>query len=286
MRLLRLLPALLALGLGGQAVAPPGLHPVALLSPGAGPGPGSALVLGAWEGGRWRDTASIRTRFPAQATWRVQALGSAATTVRGTRRLDWGGVPCEATGFLELPNVAPTRAYRLATSPALNTRPRPVEALPTTSATYRNIVRDELLRLGVKNPVVNLTAVIRADLDGNGTREVILAASHFREKGAAPHIPPPRAGAGDYSLLLLRWAHSGQARTTVLGASVFTRDERSPDDWQMPTLSDLAGVADLNGDGRMELVVAGTYYEGAGASVLEWMPAGGLRERLSAGCGV
>ncbi|MFC6801347.1 hypothetical protein ACFQDE_06025 [Deinococcus caeni] len=42
----------------------------------------------------------------------------------------------------------------------------------------------------------------------------------------------------------------------------------------MATQYRLAGVADLNGDGRMELVLHDAYYEGADFTVSEWTPAG------------
>ena len=54
---------------------------------------------------------------------------------------------------------------------------------------------------------------------------------------------------------------------------------------QVPSRFGLAGVADLNADGRMELVVQDAYYEGEGAAVLEWSPGAGVKERLNEGCG-
>jgi hypothetical protein len=44
-------------------------------------------------------------------------------------------------------------------------------------------------------------------------------------------------------------------------------------------------MADLNGDGWMEVVVDTTHYEGFGVTVYELQPEGTLGEVLSRGCG-
>lgn len=280
------LVSLLALSMSGRAAAPAGLLPIVLLDPNSSTDqPYSNMVLGAWEGGQWRQSKPITSRIPAKSQWRVQGLNGTTSLVTANQGATLGDGPCDEVGFLTFPKLPPSRGYRLATSPALNTRPRPVDVLPTSNTTYRQVIRDELLRRGVKNPVVNITSITRTDLDGNGTQEVMVAASHYKEPGAMPHIPPAHAGAGDYSLLLLRSVQSGKVKTEVIGESVFVRDEKSADDWQMPSLFDLAGIADLNGDGRMEIVATEAYYEGSGAAVYEWSAADGLQERLNAGCG-
>lgn len=284
---LLLTAALLGSGFLAWAAAPAGLHPVVLLTPesDAAVKVTSGLLLGAFENGKWLTGKAIAGRLPKTLSWRVQALNGQSQVVSSTQAVTIGEAPCENTGFLDIPAATPFLNYRLATSPALNTRPRPVDVLPVNSAPYRNIVRAELVRRGLPNPVVNITSIARADLDGDGKQEVILAASSYGAEGTSPLTPPPHAGRGDYSLLLLRWVRNNQAQTTVLGQSVFTRDEKDDTEWQMPTLYDLGGIADLNGDGRMELIVTDAYYEGSGAAVLEWTPAGGLKERLNEGCG-
>ena len=133
-----------------------------------------------------------------------------------------------------------------------------------------------MARRGLLSPVLNINSVTRTDLDGNGTLEVIIEASHFRLQTSGNFAPPPRAEAGDYSLLLLRWVRNGQVQTTVLYQNVFTktptRAQLEAGGGQVPSRYGLAGVADA-------------YYEGEGAAVLEWSPAGGAKERLNQGCG-
>ena len=194
-----------------------------------------------------------------------------------------GDVPCPETVFLDFPAPAGTSGTLLVTLPALNVRPRPVESLPTQNAVYR-----ELVRRGLKSPTVTLDSVTFTDLDGDGTAEVIVEASHFLSQSSGQFAPPPRAEAGAYSLLL-HWVRNGKPQTTVFSQNVFTRTPTQAQldggGGQVPSRLGLAGVADLNADGRMELVVQDACYEGEGATVLEWSPGAGVKERLNESCG-
>lgn len=306
-----MVPCLCLLPPGSLAAAPQGPSPVALIMSGSDSrGRATALLLGAWQAGRWQAPAAALPLLKVSQPWRMQSLGQSGKAGQpgaagqpgraGQTLLRTGGAalprgePCPETVFLDfiLPaaSVAASPSdFLLVTAPGLNVRPRPVEVLPTQSAVYRESVRAELVRRGLPSPVLSVNSVTRADLDGDGTLEVIIEASHFRLQDTGNFTPPPSAEAGDYSLLLLRWVKNGQVQTTVLYQDVYTRTptqaELDAGGGQVPSRYGLAGVADLNNDGRMELVVADAYYEGEGAAVLEWSPTIGAKERLSQGCG-
>ncbi len=303
---LRLMVACLCLSAPGTlAAAPQTPSPVALITSGPDSrGHATALLLGAWQSGGWQTPAAALPLLKGSQPWRMQSLGRPGKAGQppkpGQTLLRTGGAalptdqPCPETVFLDfiLPaafTASSAADFLLVTAPGLNVRPRPAEALPTQSAVYRESVRAELTRRGLQTPVLNINSVTRADLDGDGTLEVIIEASHFRLQASGNFAPPPRAEAGDYSLLLLRWVKNGQVQTTVLYQNVFTKTptqaQLEAGGGQVPSHYGLAGVADLNGDGRMELVVADAYYEGEGAAVLEWSPESGAKERLNQGCG-
>ncbi|WP_189010778.1 hypothetical protein [Deinococcus malanensis] len=177
--------------------------------------------------------------------------------------------------------------FRLLVPGTVKGHPRPVVSVPTNNPTYREIVRAELTRRGLTGAKVNVLGVTRTDLDGNGTQEVILEAAHFA--GRQGLDPPPVGMPGDYSLLLLRQVMNGRVVTTVLGEHLAPRtpwDPGSDQPMPMATLYRLAGIADLNGDGRMEVVTFGAYYEGYALDVNEWRSGSGLKSRLQGGCGV
>ncbi|GAA5436502.1 hypothetical protein M8445_08620 [Deinococcus aquaticus] len=277
--LFRSLPMALAL-VTAQAAAPAGLHPTLAVMPGEP----TAYLLGSWQGGRWLSAPQTRARLQGTESYRRLAPGVTPTQLRAGGIATSLGAPCEDTFEVPVPSLP--RGLAVLTPAALNAQPRPVTELPTRNATYERIVRDELIRRGVVAPQVTLTRLTRTDLDGNGTQEVIIEARRFR--GASGDFPPPTGQPGDYSLLLLRHVTAGRAVTTVLGAHVAPRTPWNPessDPMPMATQYRLVGVADLNGDGRMELVLHDAYYEGAGFTVQEWTPAGLRPTPLDSGCG-
>ncbi|WP_412026882.1 FG-GAP repeat domain-containing protein [Deinococcus yunweiensis] len=249
------------------------------------PGTSAPYLLGAWQAGTWRPAdAALAAQVGAGTYTRRTLIGT--TTRVSVAVPESMGVPCEDTFQAALRPDREAQRFEVYTTAAA-TPPRPVTALPLTSAVYREVIRTHLLRRGVTASTVRLTALLRADLDGDGTQEVIVEASAFRERSG--NFPPPTGQPGDYSVLLLRHVAAGKAVTTVLGEYIAPATPWNPDSTEpMPlaTLYRVAGLADLNGDGRLELLTYGAYYEGDAFAAHEWTPGGGLTLRLETGCGV
>ena len=92
---------------------------------------------------------------------------------------------------------------------------------------------------------------------------------------------PPNAGAGDYSLVFLRKEVEGKVVTSIITGEFYP----VPKKFNAPSAYLIIGVLDLNGDGILEVVLSGRYYEG------DWVDAyrvDGVRttKLLSMGCGV
>ena len=144
-------------------------------------------------------------------------------------------------------------------SPTWNVMPRQPRAINADDTTYTKIVRNILISKGIKNPEVNITQGYKIDLDGDGTDEVVIAANRF-ENGVTPS-----ASAGDYSFLLIRKIVNGKVQNIMFGEEYYPKAKESA----IPSDSHISAIADLNGDGIMELVLYGGYYEGSGSSVVE-----------------
>lgn len=267
--------------------APVAFHPVLVQLPAeTGTGSPGPELLGAWTAGAWLDAPRTASRLRGGEVYRPLLPSGPGAPVRGGQAAPFGD-PCDVAFRVKVTPAAAPTTFRLFTSGNLNAWPRRVVSLPTTNAAYREIVRGELVKRGLRSPRVRLLGLTRADLDGNGSQEVIVEAASFA--GRTGLFPPPVGQAGDYSLMLLRQVVNGRVVTTVLGEHVAPRTPWDPgSDVPMPmaTLFRLAGVADLNGDGRMEIVSFGSYYEGYALDVSEWTPGGGLKTRLEGGCGV
>jgi hypothetical protein len=92
--------------------------------------------------------------------------------------------------------------------------------------------------------------------------------------------PSPSAEAGDYSIVFLRKVLSGTVETRVLAADVYSRAA----EFVAPAEYKIKGVLDLNGDGTMEVVVYGRYYEGHWSTVYQ-VKGTQVEEVLTCGCG-
>jgi hypothetical protein len=120
--------------------------------------------------------------------------------------------------------------------------------------------------------------VVRADLDGDGTDEVIVVVERLSDPQGL------LATDGDYSVAFVRQLVNGDVHTAVLSRSIASI---TPGATRYILVARVAAVADLNGDGRMELALQQVYYEGSGTQVFEVQPGTGrLVDILGGGCGV
>jgi hypothetical protein len=68
---------------------------------------------------------------------------------------------------------------------------------------------------------------------------------------------------GSYSVVLLRRVVAGKVQTQLVAGEIYPRGGTA----NAPNLYDIAAVLDLNGDGRLEVVMHPLYYEG-GATII------------------
>jgi hypothetical protein len=112
---------------------------------------------------------------------------------------------------------------------------------------YEKVVTDFLKSKGIPNAVARISQAFRGDLDGDRQDEVILVANHFN-----PRVSP-LGSFGDHSFVLLR-KMVGQAVQNILidGDLDFKSFPAGG-----PLLRDITAIVDLDGDGRMEIVIHG-----------------------------
>ena len=122
-----------------------------------------------------------------------------------------------------------------------------------------DIYREEASRLakelGGASVMPVLSSVVRADLDGDGTDEVLVAASYI-DYVRPPQVPGP-AKLGSFSIAYVRHVVGNTVTSKVLSA-VVAKD--SP--VTVPSLV-IEGAADINGDGVMEVFGSGLLWEAA-----------------------
>lgn len=150
--------------------------------------------------------------------------------------------------------------------------PRKVKTLGTTSAPHLAALGNFLTSKGITT-APHLNAAWSVDLDGDGTQEVLLegASEGFNEEKTANPAP------GDYSVVLLRSVSKSGVKTSVLYAG-FKHDMGLD-------FAQIRSIVDLDGDGRMEIVLSHDYYEGQAAALFTYRK-GKLTKVAEVGAGV
>ena len=140
-----------------------------------------------------------------------------------------------------------------------NVTPHLAQEIPTDNSTYINTLTDWLIGKGFPNPVVDISQILRVDLEGDGTDEVLISASHFVEPTG--HSVEP----GDYSLVLMRKVVGDSVETIPILEDDYHQEVVT----QFPLTYTGAFTADLNGDGVLEIVVGVERWESSGIMAFE-----------------
>ena len=149
----------------------------------------------------------------------------------------------------------------------------------TDNGTYSDLARPLLAARGLEVETPVIKQVVRFDMDGNGENEVLVVAEDIADSGSL------FAQKGDYSLVFMRVVAEGEVQTAILGESIV--DEVQEGTTPFILSHSIAAVADLSGDGKMEMVIHEVYYEGSGWVVWEYVNDDlGPMFQIGSGCGV
>ena len=162
-----------------------------------------------------------------------------------------------------------------------NALPRKPRVMDTTQQVYVEAVRDFLKTKGIEEPKVKIDNIIRVDLDGDGEDEVLISATNYSEKEEGA---PMRSPAGSYSMVLLRRVVSGKVETQLVEGEFYPKAYNDDERFNAPNAYKVIAVLDLDGDGKMEVVVASNYYEGEATTIYRCEPKK-VQALLSVACG-
>lgn len=233
-------------------------------------------VLGWWEGAgwvQWRPGIEVPLRGGEQyVTLTISTKGPAVGTVPQPATGEGCGVGAELPPVVRLTG----EDGAVDNHPIGVTGPRvDVSAgreLPTTSAEYRALAGEALRSIGVDAPEPRLAQVVRANLRGDGSDEVLLVAER---------VSPGAGAVGDYSVLILRELVGDKVQTQVLHQSMATGADEAGE--ARVSVARVAAFVDINGDKSVEVVVTYQLGESVATSVID-MSEPRARKVLSAGC--
>lgn len=232
-------------------------------------------ALGWWDGSDWVDAQS-EGELPVFGgeTYQIAVLGLEATTTGGSQTQICEpvlniGVELDNSDVLgDWPGP-----YGVAISAPWDLTPHLVDQFED-DGTYAAFASALLAERGLNVPDPIIKQLIRADLEGDGTNEVLVVAEDLAG-GFLPQV-------GDYSIAFMRKVIEGEVATAIIGDSVIT----DAGEGAFVIGFSIGAVADLNGDSRMEIVSNAAYFEGIGVEVWEYVDDDiGLFKYLEVGCG-
>ncbi|HEY0322473.1 MAG TPA: hypothetical protein VGC66_16075 [Pyrinomonadaceae bacterium] len=219
---------------------------------------GGGCVMGGMRDGKWLKAEEMAPLMQGGERYSVYDLTRRVGARTGEKPAS-EGQPCSDTMYVK--NMSPKEGDKglIAVGGDWNALPRVPKVESTRSPAYRAAVAELLRRNGIRRPQVKIVKVLRVDLDGDGTEEVLINATRAKRwaSGSIANDSDP----GDYSVVLLRKVVKGKVKTIVLDGEYHPKS-RNAETEGPPNEYAITAVLDLNGDGRMEVIVEGGYYEG------------------------
>lgn len=176
---------------------------------------------------------------------------------------------------VELPQTAVSTGYNaVAVTADWPLQPREVRQVGLEVPEYAEIGAAFFPELGDTASTGTVVQAVRVDLDGNGVEEVLVT---FERQEAGDF-----GGEGDFSSVYVRYPSADGSVVDELLASYVSME---PVDFPTPGRFTLAAVADLNGDGVMEVMVRDRFWEAGGMQVFS-LADGRLARVGAGGCGI
>jgi hypothetical protein len=163
-----------------------------------------------------------------------------------------------------------------------NPIPRKPVLVSSDSTIYKLSVSELLKSKGLAKSSTKISQMFKVDLDNDGIEETLISATNLK-KGISG-----RAEVGDYSFVAVRKLVNGRVKTTVLSGDFIKKSPKYKDEnsvFNYANEQKISAIADLNGDGRMEILVFGKYYHGEWVNVFEATNNGFVEiKQLAVGC--
>lgn len=255
------------LGLGASLSAAD-LHPIVEVKTG--------YFFGAASDSKWIKAAPASKALEEKIEYRVYGLTEQLGQTTSHRPAAAAEDVCPDNFSVEL-NPRPEKGA-IALAANWNALPRIPRVGDVTQEVYLKAVGDFLRQRGIRDPKVKITRIVHVDLDGDGEDEALISATNFLSEDEEVMLHSPAAGS--YSIVLLRRVVAGKVQTQLIAGEIHRKAEPTT-----ANVYEISAVLDLNGDGKLEVVVHSEYYEGGATTIYQCEPSK-IKALLEVACGV
>ena len=247
------------------------LHPIVEIQ--------SGYLFGATADGKWLKADETAKALSGGTTYQVYGLTEPLGESKGGKPKPSEEDVCSDVLTVSL-SPKPEKGV-IALAAPWNALPRKPRIADRTQQVYVDAVRDFLKTKGIEQPKVKIDNVLRVDLDGDGEDEVLISATNYFSKDDSV---PMRSPAGSYSMVLLRRVVSEKIETQLVEGEFHPKAYTKTPEFDAPNVYKVIAVPDLDGDGKMEIVVGSNYYEGEAITIYR-CDSKKIEPLLSVGCG-
>jgi hypothetical protein len=237
-------------------------------------------VIGGFGSGKWLSYGEVSTSLSPSDS--VKAFDLQSNEISNVFLKASSDERCPGFDQVRFDREAPENGVAFGAAIDWNPIPRKPFALNSDSTIYKLSVSQLLKSKGLSRSSSRISQIFKIDLDNDGTEEILISATNLK-KGISG-----RAEVGDYSFVAVRKLVQGRVKTIVLSGDFIKKSLKYKDEnssFNFVNEQKISAIADLNGDGRMEILVFGRYYHGEWINVFEATKNGFVEiKQLAAGC--
>lgn len=206
-------------------------------------------LMGALQDGARLSDAEAASRLAGNESYRIYMMGGFAGRCVGSKP-EPAPVPCAENWRV---TFSPPIEGVIAIGGDWNALPRLPKSV--SSAMFAPMVKKLARDYGVVKPKIGKIEAYRVDLDGDRQDELIVSARYFEND------VQESSKAGEYSMVFVK-----RGKETLFVASNFYLNDGN---YNLPISHKLTSILDINGDGKMELVVRSRTKEGSQTSIYQ-----------------
>jgi hypothetical protein len=223
---------------------------------------GTDFLIGASSNGKWVKAENAAKGLRGGEKYRLYSATKLVGTSKGGKPAS-EGEPCP--DVFKVPLKERGTDAVIAIGGDWNALPRTPVFASTSQPAYQKFAHEFLVSKGIKKPEVKVTQVVRIDLEGDGTEEVLVSATnYFSKDGSVPSGAP----AGSYSFVILRREVKGAVKTSMIAGEFYPKSKN----FNAPSKYEVLAVLDCDGDGKLEVIVESGYYEGGSTTIYRCTP--------------